>query len=59
MTKRSGPRAEWLLGRKKATNNIFWAEDQSEVAIAPNSMSKTIVSIMGRLSKKYRCVRVI
>jgi hypothetical protein len=59
MTKRSGPRTMWLLGRKKATNNIFWAQVQMEGAVALNPMPKTIVSLMGRLSRKYNSVRVI
>jgi hypothetical protein len=49
----------WLLGRKKATNKIFGGQAQSERAVFPNPMPKTIVSMMGRLSRKLSSLRVI
>jgi hypothetical protein len=47
------PQSSVAIRYQKATNNNLGAQVQLEKAVAPNPMPKTIVSVMGRLRRKY------
>jgi hypothetical protein len=53
------PRVVWLLGRKSQLTIFFGAGVQSEGAVELKPMPKTMVSMMGRLSRRYNSFRVM
>jgi hypothetical protein len=59
MTKSLGPRAVWILGGKSQLTIVLGAQLQLEGAVVPNPIPKTMVSMMGRLSRRYNSFRVM